>query len=409
MRTVVLAAVIVVTLPRRAAVTAVAMIVEALAAEALAAEAPAVEAPLAKALQAVPALARHGLHIPTRRDSNSELVSELSFGGASALMAFQATRSPIPQAGNSQDRKKNEVNVFTPSPVNMPGAFHESSPEDLSQRITAGDANETHSRIELRPTLLSEQTRRAPHRDHLSRASSRSRDPKRSNIMLEKLEELSESNASFLDDVSSIAEPNKAVQAFLSKPAMSEWSSSFTSQEGHEFEKGKGTVAKTLLTLEELGDQKLSLLAGNKYRHAQRKLDVSESNASFLDDVSSTNEPNNTVQKFFAQSDSNSFASSRTPQKSQDEGNAASSITSESSINEPSPFKHVPLSFPRPHTNTGQDENIKSSKKKHCSNSKSSSTLSNRKTNSNPSLSSGSYYSDIVARVTAMKSSSAVN
>jgi hypothetical protein len=53
MRTVVLAAVIVVTLPRRAAVTAVAMIVEALAAEALAAEAPAVEAPLAKALQAV--------------------------------------------------------------------------------------------------------------------------------------------------------------------------------------------------------------------------------------------------------------------------------------------------------------------------------------------------------------------
>ena len=358
----------------------------------------------------LPALARHGLHIPTSR-RDSDLVSELSFGGASALIAVQPMRSPIPQAGNSQDREKNEVSVSTPSPVTMPGAFNESSPEDLNQRITAGDANESQSSIEFRPTLLSpEQTRRAPHRDYSSRASSRSRDPKRASNMLEKLEELSESNASFLDDVSSIAEPNKAVLAFLSEPATSEWSSSSTSQVGHEFEKGKGIVVKTSLTQGELGAQKLSVLAGNKYRHAQRNLDeVSESNASFLDDVSSINEPNNTVQKFFAPSDSDSLASSRTPQKSQDEGKAASSIKSDSSKNDPSPFNIVLSSFPRPHTNTGQDENIKSSKKKHRSNSKSSSTLSKRKTNSNRSLSSGSYYSDIVARATAMKSSIAVD
>jgi len=358
----------------------------------------------------LPALARHGLHIPTTR-RDSDLVSELSFGGASALMAVQPLRSPIPKAGNSQDREKNEVSVSTPSPVTMPGAFNESSPEDLNQRITAGDANEPQSSIEFRPTLLSpEQTRRAPHRDYSSRASSRSRDPKRASNMLEKLEELSESCASFLDDVSSIAEPNKAVLAFLSEPATSEWSSSSTSQKGHEFEKGKGIVAKTSLTLGELGDQKLSVLAGNDYRHAQRKLDeVSESNASFLDDVSSINEPNNIVQKFLAPSDSDSLASSRTPQKSQDEVKASSSITSESSKKEPSSVKYVPLSFPRPHSNTSQDESIKSSKKKRRSNSKSSSTLSNRKTNNNPSLSSGNYYSEIVARATAMKSSSAVN
>ncbi len=358
----------------------------------------------------LPALARHGLHIPTSR-RDSDLVSELSFGGASALMAVQPMRSPIPQAGNSQDREKNEVSVSTPSPVTMPGALNESSPEDLNQRITAGDANESQSSIDFRPTLLSpEQTRRAPHRDFSSRASSRSRDPKRASNMLEKLEELSESNASFLDDVSSIAEPNKAVLAFFSEPATSERSSSSTSQVGHEFEKGKGIVAKTSLTLGESGDQKLSVLAGNKYWNAQINLDeVSESNASFLDDVSSINEPNNTVRKFFAPSDSDSLASSRAPQKSQDEGKAASSIKSDSSKNDPSPFNNVLSSFPRPHTNTGQDESIKSSKKIHRSNSKSSSTLSKRKTNSNRSLSSGSYYSEIVARATAMKSSIAVD
>jgi hypothetical protein len=304
-----------------------------------------------------PALARHGLHITQRRDS--DVVSELSFGGASALMALQAMKSPVSRNGTptSEDGTQDESGISAPSLSSM-GTSIKSSPENQNQKINAGDTKETQRSIKYRPRLPPpEQTRLAMNRDRSRRASSGSRDPTRSSNMdpfLEKLDELSESNASFLDDVSSILEPNKAVQTFLSKPAPSDCTSNFSSQCGHEFEE-------------------------------------------------------ETVQKFLVSSD---CASSRTSQKSHDSF-LKSSITSDPSKVKYSTFKYMSSSFPaQPFASTDQVKNansLKSNNAKHSPHSKSLSTLSREQKNSNASIGSGSIYSDIVARAIALKSSGVSN
>lgn len=292
------------------------------------------------------ALAHLGLHIPPEKDS--DLVSELSFSGASAL-----------------------IGVVTGANSSLPMTSTESFPEDPTQRTTQlspKDPNQKAATVNSNELRFGDnaQTRLVPHeRKRLakSRARSLSRDP-----MLEKLDELSESNASFLDDASSIGE---------AKPF------SFVPQHLAEFGK--------------IFDEK--------------------SNASFLDDVSSMHEPDAVVQTSLAPSDADLFASSKTPQDDDSGGTNRdhSSTVSPTSKIEESPYKYVPstLSSARPSADA-QDTKLKSSKDEQkarrsskSQSSRGSSSMSKKKMKSNTNLGSGSYYSEIIARAISLKSSNA--
>ena len=135
-------------------------------------------------------IARNGLHIQSSRDS----VSELSFGGASALMALQANRTlhqtPIRPSLREEEEaeeadKQLSFSTHTPS---TPGGSKNSSNESEQQGM-----NDSSSRTGRRNSVTGEVDQ------------------------LEKLDEVSESTASnFLDDVSSIGDNNYAVQKFFS-------------------------------------------------------------------------------------------------------------------------------------------------------------------------------------------------
>ena len=130
-------------------------------------------------------IARDGLRIQSSRDS----VSELSFGGASALMALQA-RSALSQFPNKPSLREEEEGNETDQIHSTPTGSKHSSNE--SDQYTMNDS----SRSERRTSLFGDADQ------------------------LEKLEEVSESTASdFLDDVSSIGDNNNAVQKFFSSPA----------------------------------------------------------------------------------------------------------------------------------------------------------------------------------------------
>lgn len=132
---------------------------------------------------------RNGLQIHSSRDS----VSELSFGGASALMARQANRAlqQIPnRPGLKEDEEAKEADKLlsssTPSTPSTPSGSKNSSNEGT---------NDSSSRTGKRNSLIGDVDQ------------------------LEKLDEVSESTASdFLDDVSSVGDNNYAVQKFFSSP-----------------------------------------------------------------------------------------------------------------------------------------------------------------------------------------------
>lgn len=137
-------------------------------------------------------IARDGLRIQSSRDS----VSELSFGGASALMAFQASRT-LPQYPNTpivrEEEEEEEAHktdrVFCQS-INSSQSGSKNSSSDSDQQ-----AMNDSSRSERRASLIGEVDQ------------------------LEKLDEVSESTASdFLDDISSVGDNNNAVEKFFSNP-----------------------------------------------------------------------------------------------------------------------------------------------------------------------------------------------
>ena len=136
-------------------------------------------------------IARDGLRIQSSRDS----VSELSFGGASALMALQASRTLPPQFPNRPIlREEEEVNE-TDRALSYSVHSTQSGSKNSSNESDQQPMNDS-SRTERRTSLIGEVDQ------------------------LEKLDEVSESTASdFLDDVSSIGDNNNAVQNFLSSPS----------------------------------------------------------------------------------------------------------------------------------------------------------------------------------------------
>lgn len=132
-------------------------------------------------------IARDGLHIPSSRDS----VSELSFGGASALMAIQASRAQQLHIANTT---LEEGDSMEDDPLS---ASTPASPSDskLSSNESGQQITDSSSRTGRRNSLIGEVDQ------------------------LEKLEEVSESTTSdFLDDVSSVDDNNYAVQKFFSNP-----------------------------------------------------------------------------------------------------------------------------------------------------------------------------------------------
>ena len=270
-------------------------------------------------------IARNGLHIQSSRDS----VSELSFGGASALMALQANRTlhqtPIRPSLREEEEaeeadKQLSFSTHTPS---TPGGSKNSSNESEQQGM-----NDSSSRTGRRNSVTGEVDQ------------------------LEKLDEVSESTASdFLDDVSSIGDNNYAVQKFFSSTnerettsnASALWSSATSTgasalmalqanrtlhqtpirpslREEEEAEEADKQLSFSTHTPSTPGGSKNSSneseqqgMNDSSSRTGRRnsvtgevdqleKLDeVSESTASdFLDDVSSIGDNNYAVQKFFS-------------------------------------------------------------------------------------------------------------
>ena len=275
----------------------------------------------------------HGLHIPPEKDS--DLVSELSFGGASALIGGHAQISSPP----NNDRVVAEV--YSSSPLTST----ESSPEDPNKKTSTGNSNELRFGDNYQSRLMPHEQKGLARSRSLSRARSLSRDP----MLLEKLEELSESNASYLDDVSSIDE---------AKPF------SFVPQ--HLTESGK--------SFDEV------------------------SNASFLDDVSSILDPNTVVQKSLSGGTNREHSSTVSPTSNIEES--------------PYKYVTSTLSA-RPSADAQDLTKLKSSKderkarRSSKSQSSRSSIMSKEKKTSNTNLGSGSYYSEIIARAISLKSSNA--
>ncbi len=132
-------------------------------------------------------IARDGLHIPSSRDS----VSELSFGGASALMAIQASRAQQLHIANTTLEEGDSMED-DPLSASMPDSPSDSK---LSSNESGQQIMDSSSRTGRRNSLIGEVDQ------------------------LEKLEEVSESTTSdFLDDVSSVDDNNYAVQKFFSSP-----------------------------------------------------------------------------------------------------------------------------------------------------------------------------------------------
>ena len=129
-------------------------------------------------------LARNGLQIQSSRDS----VSELSFGGASALMAFQSSRTLQHFPNRPNLAKEEEPKTADQAHINStPSTPSKSTSSDSGQQT-----NDSSSRTDRRASLIGDVDQ------------------------LEKLDEVSESTASdFLADVSSVGDNNNAVQNFL--------------------------------------------------------------------------------------------------------------------------------------------------------------------------------------------------
>jgi len=275
----------------------------------------------------------HGLHIPPEKDS--DLVSELSFGGASALIGGHAQISSPP----NNDRVVAEV--YSSSPLTST----ESSPEDPNKKTSTGNSNELRFGDNYQSRLMPHEQKGLARSRSLSRARSLSRDP----MLLEKLEELSESNASFLDDVSSIDE----VKPF-----------SFVPQ--HLTESGK--------SFDEV------------------------SNASFLDDVSSVLDPNTVVQKSLSGGTNREHSSTVSP---------TSNIEESPYKYVSSTLSARPSADAQDLTKRKSSKDERKARRSSKSQSSRSSIMSKEKKTSNTNLGSGSYYSEIIARAISLKSSNA--
>eukprot|EP00579_Thalassiosira_antarctica_P010298 CAMPEP_0201917752 /NCGR_PEP_ID=MMETSP0903-20130614/7044_1 /ASSEMBLY_ACC=CAM_ASM_000552 /TAXON_ID=420261 /ORGANISM="Thalassiosira antarctica, Strain CCMP982" /LENGTH=1593 /DNA_ID=CAMNT_0048453865 /DNA_START=41 /DNA_END=4822 /DNA_ORIENTATION=- len=231
-------------------------------------------------------------------------------------------------------------------------------------------------------------------------ASSRRENSKKS-LVLEKLDEVSESNASFLDDISSIDQPNNAVQKFFSEPAPNEtlWSST-------------STKSPSIIPLDSSGST-------NQRRPSSRNSSVLSSKKSSVLSKTSIREDNDPLKATLS-----AYSTTQPPPAADQQDEYSKSSSSSSTDNEKTIPKsnasssgsslHPPKSnSPNNAANLGiQRQN---SQRSNCSSSLShpnklngsnSSLISHGPQNSHAaSLSSGSYYGGILARAAAMKTS----
>lgn len=149
----------------------------------------------------LPAIARHGLQIPSSTDSQSDMVSALSFGGASTLMALQALKSSISPSSSTVVEREG----------NVP---HRSPPGNMKLAETEPNARSNSDNAVVEPQRSTNDLYNQP-----SLAITRSRSTDAVHSMLEKLDEVSETNASFPD--LAIDLPDIPVQNLFPHPAPS--------------------------------------------------------------------------------------------------------------------------------------------------------------------------------------------
>ena len=336
------------------------------------------------------------LHIPSSNDSVGD-VSALSFGGASALMAMQSMKtSPYLQSGQirptgslgsgrgggskgggslgsgNSGSKASPDGISTDSGSPMKQAF----PQTMGMNFQPGGRVRGKS-VDRRTASLAA-----------------------ANPMLDALDEVSESNGSFLDDIESIAEPNKAVEKFLSSmpdvtgddAADSVWSSFASSKAPSVAQAAAAAVAAREGVLD------LSNKSG---------LDVSRKSVRSSASKSS---------------DSSGPITGRLPVSSSAHKNlrdSAISALSDFSIHEDEPIKDEGLTRSALYTHPEQmEQRLSSSLKSHSSSSASSASRAreshasgvSRDAQSNASHNSGgSYYDGVVGRARALDTASPNN
>lgn len=177
----------------------------------------------------LPAPVKNGLIFNTRNhqgdDSVSDMVSELSFGGASALVRHQTVQKtkllgplPSPQTpGSSGPISRPVVRAKSPE------GSEETSPQSMHSSLSKSSPTSSETPVGKRANNIGFQHNR-PYGSS-RRSSLNSTKP----TDLDALDEVSESNASFLDDISSVGGDNPAVQKFLNTVPESDLGSSFSS------------------------------------------------------------------------------------------------------------------------------------------------------------------------------------
>jgi hypothetical protein len=131
----------------------------------------------------LPAIDRHELRIPSSTDSQSDMVSALSFGGASTLMALQALKSSLSSPG-SPGVLGGEGNIPRRSPPGSKNFVETEYNAKTESDAAILEPQRSNSDLQIQPS------------PHMTRPGSI--DPY---LGLEKLDEMSESNASFPEDI----------------------------------------------------------------------------------------------------------------------------------------------------------------------------------------------------------------
>ena len=151
----------------------------------------------------LPAIARHGLQIPASADdSQDDIVSALSFGGASTLMALQALKGSISSPSS-------------PGVVEGRAQFPRRSPPGSKNLVETEYNTRTNS-----DGAVLESERGTHNSDGIPRQKSID-----AYSGLDKLDEVSESNASFPDDILANETSNNSIQRHFPEPSPSKGTS----------------------------------------------------------------------------------------------------------------------------------------------------------------------------------------
>ncbi len=151
----------------------------------------------------LPAIARHEMRVPSSTDSQSDVISALSFGGASTLMALQALKTSLSSPGS-------------PGVLGGDGSIpRRSPPGSMNLLETECNARTESDASALEPQRSNNDLQIQPS-PHMTRSGSI--DPY---LGLEKLDEMSELNASFPEDILAAGHFNSSNQNLFTSPAPS--------------------------------------------------------------------------------------------------------------------------------------------------------------------------------------------